>query len=145
MMVGMATPAELMTRIVERIFDRLAAFDFEGMRECLAPDIVLEWPYRGPGVPDAINGRDNVLVALGVTQQLFSSFAFSPTAFYPSPERQILVVEATSAGELRTGGSYSNRYVLVFAFNEGRIALWREYLDPRRTVIGPMAIGAGKR
>jgi ketosteroid isomerase-like protein len=59
-------------------------------------------------------------------------FSLTPTDFYPSPESNSIVIEAISSGTLVRGGRYSNQYVFIFTFTEGKISLWREYFNPLR-------------
>src|SRR5580692_9440036 len=108
-MDSLKSQSESMIHSVKAVLNQLGRFDIQGLREFLQPEVVLEWPFRGPGVPGTIVGRDSVLAALGQTPRMFKSFQFTPTAFYPSPESKSLIVEAVSSGQLKSGGNYSNR------------------------------------
>ena len=43
-----------------------------------------------------------------------------------------LIVEFTSDGKITTTGKhYANRYIAVYGFRDGKIAWWKEYLNPK--------------
>ncbi len=88
--------------------------------------------------PHAIRRSSAASIALHFSRANASSaawivsadFRMTPSAFYPSPETSCVIVETESAGTLLSGGSYQNRYVMLFKFSGDLITLWREYFNP---------------
>lgn len=120
-------------RTVE-IIRRLGAFDFDGVREMLAPDFVQEYPYRPmPDAPSRLEGVDAFLDFCRPGMAAFAPYAFQVQATYATTDPRVVIAEYTSHTTLlATGAAYSNRYIAVFVFGpDNRLALWREYLNPR--------------
>jgi len=124
--------ADHMVATVERILAGISDLSFAGLADGLTEDAVIDWPYVAEGAPAMFEGRRTIVEALAVTPQIFTHFRMWATRYIPSPMTGTLVVEAASQGRYAGGDAYGNRYVLVIDFREGRVAHWREYLDPRR-------------
>jgi ketosteroid isomerase-like protein len=124
--------ADRMVAMIERILAGISDFSFAGLAEGLTEDAVIDWPYVAEGAPAMFEGRQAIVDALAMTPKIFTHFRMWATLYIPSPLTGTLVVEAASHGQYAGGGPYGNRYVLVIGFRDGRVAHWREYLDPRR-------------
>jgi ketosteroid isomerase-like protein len=92
----------------------------------------MELPFAIPPFPSAKSGGDAVASGIKGGSRIFTSFRLSPRTFYPSPETNSIVAEAESEGQLTKGGTYSNQYVFIFKFVNGKIVLWKEYFNPLR-------------
>ena len=121
-----------MQSAVCELFAAVSVADGDRARALFADDLRMELPFARPPFPTTRCGGDAIAVSLKASKGFFRDFRLTPTAFYPSPETNSIVVEANSNGELSTGAQYSNQYVFIFTFVDGRIALWREYFDPLR-------------
>lgn len=128
---GAANSAQ-MERVARAVASMLSELNISGITEFLDDNIILELPFAPPPMPTRVEGRDAVMQALAALAQVFSAYHFTPQQLYPSPETSTLVMEADVDGKMAAGPAYQNRYVVVFAFNGGRIAGWREYFNPMK-------------
>jgi uncharacterized protein len=124
--------SKFMRATVETLFEAVSVADDRAARPLLADDILLELPFALPPFPSAKSGGDAVAAGIGAGSRIFASFRLTPLSFYPSPETNSIIVEAKSEGLLAKGGTYSNQYVFIFKFANGKIVLWREYFNPLR-------------
>lgn len=124
--------SEHMKATVGEIAAIISRMEADPLRDLLADDVVMEFPYATGGVPDRVTGADAVVEAMKVTRTMFSAFRQTPTAIYASPVSESVIVEAESEGEWLDGGHYANRYAILFTFRDGKVVLWREYFDPLR-------------
>ena len=121
-----------MQTTVETLFRAVSIADGPAVRPLLSDDILMELPFAVPPFPSAKSGGDAVASGIRNGSRIFSRFRLAALNFYPSPEMNSIVVEAQSEGDLVKGGRYSNQYVFIFKFENGKIALWREYFNPLR-------------
>jgi uncharacterized protein len=124
--------SQFMRTAVKTLFDAVSVADGNAARPLLADDILMELPFAIPPFPSAKSGADAIAAGIKGGRRLFTSFRLTPLIFYPSPETNSIVVEAGSEGQLAKGGAYSNKYVFIFKFMNGKIVLWKEYFNPLR-------------
>jgi uncharacterized protein len=118
---------------VHEVLRRLGEADFDGTAELLADDFVQEYPYRPmAGAPDRIEGIGPFLDFVRPGMSAFAPYRYRIVALYETTDPATVIAEYTSHSHLlATGAPYSNRYIAIFRFDpDGRLALWREYLDP---------------
>jgi len=115
-----------------RLLNSLGTSDLATLEELLHEQVVLDWPFAARGMPTMFSGKRAVIDALARIPDIFDQFEMTANALYPSESSATLTIEASSAGRFRSGGDYNNVYVLLLQFNGGKLALWREYYDPRR-------------
>ena len=116
------------------ILRRLGAFDFDGVLEMLSPAFVQEYPYRPtPDSPSRIEGAEPFITFCRKGMSAFEPYAFRISALYETTEPTTVIVEYSSHSRLLASGvPYSNRYIGVLVFDDtGRLAFWREYLNPQ--------------
>ena len=107
--------------------------DFDGVERCLAEDIVLEWPFPVmDGFPTEQRGARWFLDAMRTSWRDFDDYAYRIETIHDLDDDDRLIAEYSSHSRyIPTGEPYSNRYISVFDFAGGRIARWREYVNPR--------------
>lgn len=126
---------DLAVRMRQAVVDVAAALsrlDVDALGPMLADNAVMELPYAPPEMGRRAEGRAAIVEALRVAPAMFSQFRLTPGASFVSQDAQSIIVEAESRGTFRDGGAYANKYVILFTFSGGKIALWREYFDPLR-------------
>ena len=94
-------------------------------------DLTMELPFASDPSQKKTAGKQACLEKLAYIGEAFDSFAIVPHELYEAPSRSTVIVEATSFGRYKGGGHfYQNRYVLVLHFENGKVALWREFFNP---------------
>jgi uncharacterized protein len=124
--------SKFMSATVKTLFEAVSIADGQAVRPLLADDILMQLPFSIPPFPSEKSGGDAIALGIKSGSRIFTSFRLTPLTFYPSPETDSIVVEAQSEGQLTQGGTYSNQYVFVFKFANGKIVLWKEYFNPLR-------------
>jgi ketosteroid isomerase-like protein len=126
-----------------RMLNALGSKDYDTFESCLDPDLLCEWPYVVmEGFPTEMRGARRLREALEVSFEQFAPYAYRIVEIHSLEDPDRLVAEYTShSRHLPSDKPYSNRYVGVFGFRDGRIATWREYVNP---LIVLEALGAGQ-
>ena len=101
--------------------------DFETVESCLAEDILLEWPFPVmDGFPLEHRGARWFLDAMRTSWRDFDDYAYRIEAIHD------LAAEDRSHSRYQPPGlPYTNRYISIYDFTDGRITRWREYVNPR--------------
>lgn len=108
----------------------LAARDFESLRNLLAPDVKLDWPYHQSGVPVLIEGADAFIEAASVIK-VFKDLEIRQIKVNELSDSGITIIEARSTGTYANGRtSYTNHYIFLLKIVEGKVTLWREFYNP---------------
>lgn len=98
--------------------------------DLFCPDGVLETPYVSPGSPQRWEGRD-IATFLGTLHGVIRLADFSLVAAYPAQDGATTVLEYDGTVHLvKPGTQFRQRYIAVVVLRDGRIASWREYLNP---------------
>ena len=114
--------------VIERVFAAVGAGDADAQVDNYTDDVVLEFPFTDP--PTIVEGRDAVHERLTNAFKVFR-FTLTTTAVLPTSDPDTIVVEFTGSGTyLPNDAPYSNRYIAVFGFRDGRVCRQREYFDP---------------
>jgi len=106
--------------------------EFDAFEDYLAPNIFQDWPYLPiPNMPSCITGRRKLREFIETGSAQFDPYAYQVTQFYEMTDPAMLIVEYTSHTIYHpTGKPYSNRYIGILRFDNGKIVYWREYLNP---------------
>ena len=117
---------------VRRAFAGIAAASAEQMLvDNYTDDMVLELPYSSP--PAMMEGKPATLAALGRTFETFT-MVLEITEVHEGLDPDKLVIEYTSLGTLvATGKTFTQRYIGVYWFRDGRICRVREFANPDRS------------
>ncbi len=98
--------------------------------DLFCPDGVLETPYVSPGSPSRWDGPE-IAVYLGKLSGVIRLAEFTLVAAYPVQVGDTTVLEYDGTVHLENNGTrFRQRYIAVVTLRDGRIALWREYLNP---------------
>jgi ketosteroid isomerase-like protein len=126
-----------------RMLTALGSKDYDTFEDCLDPELVCEWPYVVmEGFPTEMRGARRLREALEVSFTQFEPYAYRIIEIHSLEDPDRLVAEYSSHSRyLPTDKPYSNRYVGIFGFRDGRISTWREYVNP---LIVLETLGSGK-
>ncbi len=98
--------------------------------DLFCPDGVLETPYVSPGSPSRWEGSA-IGSYLGTLSGFIRLAEFTLVASYPAQDGATTVLEYDGTVHLEKAGTrFRQRYVGIVMLRAGRIALWREYLNP---------------
>jgi uncharacterized protein len=119
--------------LFERMLNALGRKDFDSFEECLADDILLEWPYPVmEGFPTEQRGAHWLRTSLEESLREFTPYAYRMVAIHDMADPDKLIAEYSSHSEyLPTATPYSNSYISLFEFAGGKITRWREYVNPQ--------------
>jgi ketosteroid isomerase-like protein len=106
--------------------------DYDTFEACLADDILLEWPFPVmDGFPTKHRGARWFREMLEISWADFDPYAYRIEAVHMLTDPDTLIAEYSSHSRyLPTAVPYSNRYISVVEFANGRIVRWREYVNP---------------
>ncbi len=114
--------------ILQSVFDSMG--DADAVVAHYTDDYVMELPYAHPDKPDRTEGKEAVRQRLVGAFKVFR-FSLHITEVYPCVDPDLLIAEYTSQGEvIPTGRRYSNRYIGLWRFRDGKVCFTREYLNP---------------
>lgn len=126
-----------------KMLTALGQKDFERFEGYLAEDVLLEWPFAVmDGFPSEKRGARWFREILEVSWRDFDPYSYRIDALHDMADANTLVAEYSSHSRyIPTNTPYSNRYVSVVEFENGKISRWREYLNPQiiTNVLGAQA------
>jgi uncharacterized protein len=134
--------------------EALGRKDFDAFELYLDGNLISEWPYAVmEGFPTKVVGARRLRAMLETSMATFSPYAYRITEIHELVDPNRLIVEYSSHSTyLPRGTAYSNRYISVVFFHDGRIVRWREYLNPKVIIdaLGPdfvweEALGASRK
>ena len=115
-------------QILQSVFHSMG--DADAVVAHYTDDYVMELPYAHPDKPDRTEGKEAVRQRLVGAFKVFR-FSLHITEVYPCVDPDLLIAEYTSQGEVvPTGRRYSNRYIGLWRFRDGKVCFTREYLNP---------------
>lgn len=117
----------------QRLRELLAANDREGFAELMAPGGTIEWPFRGPGAPARLEGRDAIRGYVGRSSlaRLLRFVDVRPDAIHDTGDPEVLVVESTTIGEVvESGRRFELPAIAVLRIRNGEIVTYRDYANP---------------
>lgn len=115
-----------------KLLGHLGRKEFDEFEACLAEDIVQEWPF----LPMAsMTGR---LVGASALRQLmeagmsdFDPYNYRVKAIHDLVDPATVIAEYTSHSFYhRRQVPYSNAYISILKFREGKLVYWSEYVNP---------------
>ncbi|GAA2139552.1 hypothetical protein GCM10009727_36040 [Actinomadura napierensis] len=109
----------------------LIARDMEGFADLFTDDAVIEVPFAGGGMPTRLAGRDAIRefsVRSGSLPVEISDLHVRH--FHRTTDPEVVIVELTTVGRIvATGERFEVPCIQVFRIKDGRIALFRDYVD----------------
>ena len=119
--------------VVRRYYERVSELDVEGWIAMLTDDALYEWPYWAHGPAHALEGEE-LRSFIRALPKLFTRMKLYDLRFHGVTSHSgQLIVEARSDALTHRGVPYQNTYLSLFVIRDSKIALHREYLDPRVT------------
>jgi uncharacterized protein (TIGR02246 family) len=124
------TPADVLARRSQLILSG----DADGLADLFAPDAVMEFCFHGPpGTPMRIAGRAAIRE---YSQQVMASTLrieeLEVTELYQTQDPTVVVAEMRAKATVTaTGRSMTATSIQVLRIQDGRIALFRDFADPR--------------
>jgi len=129
------TSAEIARRVIELV----SSFQFDEIEQYIHEDIVVEAPYQAFHNGPMRRGKTAFMEGMRFVPNVFKAFSLKIHELYDCPEQEAVVFEQTSMGVFAAnGGTYQNRYIMVFKFRDGKIHLWREFFNPEIMNAGMM-------
>ena len=126
----MTTAESENVRTVREIARAVSAYEFDAVAKHLHEELVIECPFPAFFQGPLRRGGAQVAAGFAFIPQIFKSFKLNITEIYDCPGQDVVVFEQTSDAEFLSGAPYANRYVMIFGFRDGKVALWRECFDP---------------
>lgn len=110
--------------------------DIEAILELMAPDCVLEWPHRPPGVPAQLAGHEAMRAwAASVNSSPIRWDEFRDVVLYETNDPEVVIAEYESHGHLTTTGApFHQSIIAVFQIRNGHVLRVRDYLDPLKVI-----------
>lgn len=103
--------------------------DVEALVALMSDDVEYEIPFLG--TPLKLNGRDAVHDFLTGAQGKFADVSYDVDRWLVDAEQQVVILEMRAERTILPDMErYGNRYVLIFTLRDGKIADFREYLNP---------------
>ncbi len=125
------------------MLEALGRKDYDGFERHLDPDLVCEWPYVVmKGFPTQMSGARRLREALEVSWVTFTPYRYRIQHLHDLADPDMLVAEYSSHSTyLPRNAPYENLYIAVVRFRDGKVAHWREYVNPLVTLeaLGPDA------
>jgi ketosteroid isomerase-like protein len=114
------------------IREGLAGFaDGEDFFDLLAEDVVFEYVISVPGYPRRVEGRQGVIDLYSGYGDYMELHSAGGLRVHRDREASVVVLEYEAHGKaVQTGRPYDNRFASVVAVKDGKVAHWRDYLDP---------------
>jgi ketosteroid isomerase-like protein len=130
-MVTMSYPTPV--QVLERRHELLLDQDTEGFVDLFAADGVIEMPFAGPQMPARLEGQEAIReFARRVAAAPIRIDGLDETAIYLTDDPEVVVVElASKATMTTTGQTFTGTSVQVFRIRDGKILLFRDYVNPR--------------
>jgi ketosteroid isomerase-like protein len=128
----MSEPFVEKVRVVTEFLNSIGNLDFDAVGEHLAENAVMVLPFVDGLSP--VHGKDAIVDQLrGSIPQMFERMNFAFDDWYNVCDTDTLIAEYHSeCPQKGTGTIYKNSYITVFRFEDEKINLYREYLNPSR-------------
>jgi len=99
--------------------------------DLLADDVVFEYVISVPGYPQRVEGRQSIIDLYSDYDSFMTVRSADNLHVYRDPAVSVAVLEYEVHGEsVQTGRTYDNRFVSIVTIKDGKVARWRDYLDP---------------
>jgi uncharacterized protein len=121
-----ATPLEVLGRRRELLLAR----DMEAFADLFAADGVIELPFGGPGLPDRLEGREEIRAfSLKADPSGLEISDLRIRDVHQSTDPEVVIMELTTVGRVvATGEPFEVPCIQVFRIRDGRIVLFRDYV-----------------
>ncbi len=115
----------------ERGLQSLVDKDVTGWVSMWAEDGVMEFPYAPPGYPQRLDGKAAIADYMRDYPATIEIASFTVEAFHQTVNPDVVIVEFSVDGRaVKTGRSYTMRYVGVITLRDGKVVSYRDYWNP---------------
>ena len=115
-----------------KLLGHLGRKEFDAFAQCIAEDLVQEWPYLPlASMPHVLQGRQALLEVMQRGMADFDPYDYQIDAVHELLDPDTLIAEYRSNSIYRPKQlPYANRYISVLRFRDGQLAHWVEYVNP---------------
>jgi ketosteroid isomerase-like protein len=119
-------------QVVERLLEVGLRQDMDAVVDLMAPDGTLEWPFRPAGIPDRLNGREEIRAFMTRAAALPVKFdEYRDIVIHETTDPEVIIVEYEVYGHLTsTGGPFRQTIIAVLRVRDGLIVSYRDFLNP---------------
>ncbi|MER7277769.1 nuclear transport factor 2 family protein [Dactylosporangium sp. NPDC000244] len=119
-------------QVVDRVLEVGLRQDAEAFVGLLAADATLEWPFRPAGVPDRLQGREEILAFMTRAARAPIKFEeYRDVVVHETVDAEVVIVEYQVFGHVTTtGGPFHQTIIAVIRVRDGEIVSYRDYLNP---------------
>ncbi|YCK40015.1 nuclear transport factor 2 family protein [Actinomadura sp. ATCC 39365] len=104
--------------------------DHERFLDLMAPDAVIEWPYRLEGMPAKLRGRAEIAAFVSAKGSLISFDEYVDLVMHETVDPEVVIVEYTAHGTVTgTGAPFTQRVIAVFRVRHGQVVSYRDYIN----------------
>jgi ketosteroid isomerase-like protein len=120
-------PREVLERFRQTAIDQ----SVDALREVLAVDVVMEFPFNRPGVPARMAGRDEIVrwTAEMWRTGRFRYEGYRTIAIHDTGDPATIVVEQEAVGTSEAAGTFTLPNLMVLTARSGQIAHVRDYVN----------------
>jgi ketosteroid isomerase-like protein len=118
--------------VVERLLQAGRDLDVDGFVALMAADGYLEWPFRPPGAPARLQGRDAIRQHLTAVAEGFIRFTgYRNVVIHETTDAEVVIAEYDAdATVLATGAPFEQNVIAVFRVRDGLVVSYRDYINP---------------
>lgn len=118
--------------VVEQVLRASREMDTETFVSLIAPDGYIEWPYRPAGVPDRLDGREQIREFLTAQAKGLVRFdEYRNTVIHETTDPEVVIVEYDVHGTvIPTGAPLRQTIIAVLRIRDGLVVSYRDYLNP---------------
>jgi ketosteroid isomerase-like protein len=118
--------------VVERVLRASREMDTETFVSLIAPDGYIEWPYRPAGIPDRLEGREQIRGFLTAQAKGLVRFdEYRNTVIHETTDPEVVIVEYDVDGTvIPTGAPLHQTIIAVLRIRAGLVISYRDYLNP---------------
>jgi len=106
--------------------------DFDVFETFLHADVVCSWPYSPmPGFPETMTGARTIRQCFERDMGAFTPYNYSIQSICSAEDPNVVIAEYMSGSTFTPRNvRYSNKYLGIATFRDGKIVHWREYVNP---------------
>jgi ketosteroid isomerase-like protein len=119
-----------LTRLMHEWLDIVASGPADAWHGRVAENVVIHLPFAPPGVTNTLVGFDQALGALSAFWKFNTRFTWTDVVVRKTEDPELLVTTAGSEVLMASGQNYSNTYVMLTRFREGKVLEHAEYFNP---------------
>ena len=122
---------EINQQVVRDFLRLLAEKNMDAWAELWTADAVQEMPFSPPEFPTKVEGRAALINHYSGLPDAYGAMSFPDLVIHPMLDPDWVLAEYRGELDvLATGRPYNNHYCGLFHFQDGKIAIFREYYNP---------------